>query len=65
MEVLAALLKRPILEIAELAGIAIMVILALGFSAFLVLRGVSALLSALHIRKIGVPGIEFDRTKKG
>lgn len=65
MEILSALIKRPILEIAELAGIFILVILALGFSAFKILRGVSILLSALRIKKIGVSGIEFDRTKKG
>ena len=55
MNFLSALLSRPILEIAELVGIALVVFLAVGF---FILR----LIKALHIKKIGVTGIECGET---
>lgn len=51
MTFLSALLSRPILEIAELVGIALVVFSAVGF---FILR----LIKAIHIKKIGVTGID-------
>ena len=57
MEIIAAILKRPMIEIAELAGMVLVIISALGF--FIV-----RILMALHIKKIGVTGIECETTPK-
>jgi len=56
MDILAAVLKRPLLEIAGIVGLFILVIVAAGFAVYLVFRG----MAYLHIKKIGVSGIELD-----
>lgn len=58
--VLLALLKRPILEVAILAGLMALEIVAVGFALYLVSRG----LAYLRIKKIGVSGIECETTKR-
>lgn len=52
-----SILARPILEIAELAGIFLII---LAVAVFLVIR----IIKALHIRKIGVAGIECGEVPK-
>jgi hypothetical protein len=54
--VLIALLKRPIIEIAILAGLLALEIISTGFAVYLVSRG----LAYFRIKKIGATGIEFD-----
>lgn len=51
---LVALLKRPFLEIAGLVGLLVVIIIAIGLAVYLIFRG----LAYLHIKKIGVTGIE-------
>lgn len=58
--VLLALLKRPLPEIAALAGMVILVILSVGVSFNLIARG----LALLRIKKIGVTGIECETKKR-
>ena len=58
MNLLAAILSRPILEIAILAGLFCAVVVAVGFAAYLVFHGLAALVKTMHIKKIGVTGIE-------
>ena len=56
MDALAVLLSRPIPDIAALVGLLVVVILAVGFAVYLVFRG----MAYLHIKKIGVTGIECE-----
>lgn len=58
--VLLALLKRPLPEIAALAGMVILVILSVGVSFNLIARG----LALLRIKKIGVTGNECETKKR-
>jgi drug/metabolite transporter (DMT)-like permease len=52
--ILVALLKRPLWEIAGIVGLLVVIIVAIGFAVYLIFRG----LAYLHIKKIGVTGIE-------
>lgn len=58
--VLLALMKRPLSEIAAIFGLVTLVIVAVGFSLYLVAKG----LSSLRIKKIGVTGIECETKRK-
>ena len=53
-DIIAAILHRPMIEIAALAGILCVIIASAGVAIYLIFRG----LSYLRIKKIGVTGIE-------
>jgi|GEM_PF-4140893 len=56
--ILAAILRRPILEIAAIVGMTILVLVAAALFLVILFRAIGALLERLHIKKIGVGGIE-------
>jgi len=57
VDIIAAILKRPMIEIAEIVGLVILIISAIGFFVFLIIK-------TLHIKKIGVTGIECETVPK-
>jgi hypothetical protein len=65
-ELLSAVLDHPIHEIAILAGLFCVSVVAVGFSVELIFRGLSLLVKTMHIKKIGVTGIECSEpTRRG
>jgi len=62
--ILAAILRRPILEIAAIVGMVILVLVAAALFLVVLFRAIGALLERLHIKKIGVGGIECDPALK-
>ena len=62
--VLLTLLKRPLLEIAAIFGMTLLSVVAVGFSLYLIAKGLAKILTALHIKKIGVTGIECETKRK-
>jgi UPF0716 family protein affecting phage T7 exclusion len=55
---LLALLRRPVIEIAAIVGMALLLLAAAAVFIVILFRSIGALLERLHIKKIGVGGIE-------
>jgi len=58
-QIIVALLKLPILELAELAGILIICLASIGGFFCLICKG----LSLLHIKKVSLTGVECSDEK--
>lgn len=59
-EIIAAILHRPMIEIAALAGILCVIIISAGVAIYLIFRG----LSYLRIKKIGVTGTDVRQPRR-
>lgn len=60
MDALSVVLTKPFLEITGLVGLLVVLIVAIGFAVYVAFRG----LAYLHIKKIGVTGIECEIESK-
>jgi hypothetical protein len=58
--IIDALLKRPMIELAELAGVSILCLASIGGFFCLICKG----LSLLHIKKVSLTGVECSNDEK-
>ena len=64
-EVLLALLRRQLLEIVVIMGMVILVFVAAIIFVVILFRSIGALFERLHVKKIGVGGIECAPDPRG
>lgn len=63
MQILSELMKRPIGDIAIVFGCVISTVMIVGTFVVLILRSIANLFGKLHIKKLGIGGIECDPEK--